>query len=155
MLRWRYGGTHNVEVVVTYVTQEAAVATIVCEPAAARIHMFCALRRGAVPVLATRHVANDEPPLEPSYAFVLVKLHLAYPKREVLHAREFVCWTVVVAATINLVPIVYPKTPRFVYFSYAVLFDVAVAAIRLDGHSSRSLRHSRRHLCEACNEILL
>ena len=88
--------------------------------------MFCALRRGAVPVLATRHVANDEPPLEPSYAFVLVKLHLAYPKREVLHAREFVCWTVVVAATSNLVPNVLPTTPGLVYFSDAVLFDVAV-----------------------------
>ena len=155
MLRWRYGGTHNVEVVVTYVIQQAAVATIVCEPAAARIHMFCASRSGAVPVLATRHVANDEPPLEPSYAFVLVKPPLASPKREVLHARVVVCETVVVAATSNPVPNVHPVLPALVYRSDTMLFHVSVAAIRLDGYSSRSLRHYRRYLCEACNIILL
>ena len=90
MLQWWYGDTHPVEVVVTYVRQQAAVATVVCEPAAAQTHMVPPFPSGVVPLLAMRMVANDKPPLEPSYAFVLVKLHSACPKREVLLAREFV-----------------------------------------------------------------
>ena len=155
MLRWWYGGTHNVEVVVTYVIQQAAVATVVYEPAAAQTHMACPLRRGAVPLLASRHVANDEPPLEPSNAFSVGNPPLPCPKREVLLALDFVCGTVAVAATSNPVPNVHPMIPGLVYRSDTVLFDVSVAAIRLDDYSSRSLRHYRRYLCEACNDILL